>query len=535
MENWLKSVSAFANGTGGVLVFGASEDGTVAGAKDMETASEIIRLKIEECIVPFPEIHLKEKESNNGKRLLLLEVEAGREMPYYYAGNDTIKAYVRSGKASIEADAQELKRLVLKGRHLTYDTQITGYYFKDFSFVDFCVAYEEWSGRRMNNRRFEAFGLSKGGKLTNAGLLFADRSSVSNSELFCRRWKGTAKKNTGELSDHAKYKGSLIFLINKSIWFVKRNMKNLWREENERKTELPDYCEWSLFEAVVNAFAHRDYLIAESEIQIDMFDDCLMISSPGGMPDGEAIQDKKSNIVLSVRRNPTLADIFWRIGYMKQQGTGLDRIRRIYEKAVNYTPDKAPEFYSDKGQFTVVLKSLNYGEDVQDEKDILYRGVEAVNDADDNKDSGSNRNGGKTSGADIDGSKMNGGDANGDKADGGDINRSKVKGGGMEDSKAGGGGINRNKINSKDIDRRKRNGGNINDGENKIAALNENEKKVLAILKEQPAISTDRISQQSKIAKRTVERTLQSLKKKGAVAREGSRRSGSWRVLVDII
>lgn len=505
MENWLKSVSAFANGTGGVLVFGASEDGTVAGAKDMETASEIIRLRIEECIVPFPEIHLKEKESNNGKRLLLLEVEAGRETPYYYVENDTMKAYVRSGKASVEADARELKRLVLKGRHLSYDTQITGYYFKDFSFVDFCVAYEEWSGRRMNDRRFEAFGLSKGGKLTNAGLLFADNSSASNSGLFCRRWKGTAKKNTGELSDHAKYKGSLIFLINKSIWFVKRNMKNLWREENERKTELPDYCEWSLFEAVVNAFAHRDYLIAESEIQIDMFDDCLMISSPGGMPGGEAIQDKKSNVVLSVRRNPMLADIFWRIGYMKQQGTGLDRIRRIYEEAVNYTPDKAPEFYSDKGQFTVVLKSLNYGEKVRDKKDSLDKEAKIVNNADDNKDGRSNGNGAANSG------KINGGDINGGKVNGG-----KVKGGSRDNSKVN-------------------NGGNVNDRKNKTASLNENEKKVLAILREQPAISTDNISQQSKIAKRTVERTLQSLKKKGAVVREGSRRSGSWRVLINEI
>ena len=61
--------------------------------------------------------------------------------------------------------------------------------------------------------------------------------------------------------------------------------------------------------------------------------------------------------------------------------------------------------------------------------------------------------------------------------------------------------------------------------------LNENEKKVLSILLENPLISTDNISCQSRIAKRTVERILQSLKKKGAVIREGSRRSGSWKVL----
>ncbi len=453
MENWLKSVSAFANGTGGTLVFGTAEDGTVAGVKDMETASEVIRLKIEECIVPPPEVRLKVKRAENGKRLLLLEVTAGRETPYYYMGDGRAEVFVRAEKASIPASAQELKSLILKGRYLSYDTQVSGYDFKDFTFTELCVAYQEWTGDRMNERKFESFGLMKSGKLTYAGLLFADASPVPNSRLVCSRWKGK------ERTESAEYRGGLIYLINKGIWFVRSNTKILWREENGRKTELPDYDSGSVFEAVVNAFAHRDYFIRGSEVRIDIFEEYLTVCSPGGMPDGEQIQKKDTDTVLSVRRNPVIADMFYQIGYMKRQGTGLRNIRSLCEETKGVTCGRTPEFYSDKGQFTVVLKNLNSG------------------------------------GGNID---MDG-DRNAD-TDGG------------EDG----------------------NGGNkaVKPETSPEVLLNENEKRILAILKEQPAVSTDNLSRESKIAKRTVERILQGLKKKGAVVREGSRRSGSWKVMI---
>lgn len=451
MENWLKSVSAFANGTGGVLVFGTAEDGTVAGAKDMETASEVIRLKIEENIVPFPQIALKVQEADSGKRLLILEVSAGCETPYYYMGENEAKAYVRSEKASIPANVGELKRLVFKGRHLSYDAQISRYAFKDVTFKEFCVAYEEWSGNRMNVRRFESFGMVKAGRLTYAGLLFSDDSLVPHSRLVCSRWREGDGSAVRKPSESENYRGGLIHLINKGIWFVRSHMEILWQEDNGRKTELPDYCMKSVFEALVNAFAHRDYFITGSEVRLDLYDEYLTISSPGGMSGGERVQDKDAETVLSVRRNPAVADIFYQIGYMNLEGRGLLRVRHLCEKTANYSCGAEPEFYSDKGQFTVTLKNLNKNSHrVTDDSGSSYVGQteECV-----------------------------------ERSEG--------------------------------------------------LLLNENEKKVLSILSENPLVSTGNISLQSGIAKRTVERILQSLKKKGTVIREGSRRSGSWKVLAE--
>ena len=45
-------------------------------------------------------------------------------------------------------------------------------------------------------------------------------------------------------------------------------------------------------QALVNALIHRDYLINGSEVHVDMFDDRLVIYSPGGMPDGTQIQER---------------------------------------------------------------------------------------------------------------------------------------------------------------------------------------------------------------------------------------------------
>src|SRR5699024_11146352 len=80
----------------------------------------------------------------------------------------------------------------------------------------------------------------------------------------------------------------------------------------------------SVFESIVNALIHRDYLINGSEVHIDIFDDRLVVYSPGGMPDGTKIQERNIDTVPSTRRNPVLADIFSRLGYMERQGSGLN-------------------------------------------------------------------------------------------------------------------------------------------------------------------------------------------------------------------
>ena len=101
-------------------------------------------------------------------------------------------------------------------------------------------------------------------------------------------------------------------------------------------------------------------MIYGSEVHIDIFDDRMEIYSLGGMPDGSVIQERDPLMVPSTRRNPVLADIFNRLGYMERKGSGFGKIIGGYEFQINYDESKKPSFRSDRYQFTVIMPNLNY-------------------------------------------------------------------------------------------------------------------------------------------------------------------------------
>ena len=160
--------------------------------------------------------------------------------------------------------------------------------------------------------------------------------------------------------DDAEYSGSLISLIENGEGFIKRNAKMMWRKTANSREELPEYVERSYHEALVNAIAHRDYLVNGSEVHIDIYDDRMEIYSPGGMPDGSVIQDRDPTTVPSTSRNPVIADVFNRLGYMERKGSGFAKILDNYAFQINYTEEKKPYFRSDRYQFTVIMPNLNY-------------------------------------------------------------------------------------------------------------------------------------------------------------------------------
>ena len=362
IKSWLKSVSAFANTAGGMLIFGITDKEEIVGLEDIKSDSEFISQKIKERISPFPEVIMKLHKTEDEKELLLLQIPAGAETPYYYTGDGVTEAYIRIGNESVVADATELKRLVMRGRNSSYDSLISPYNYDDFSFSKLRERYKSWTGNSMTEKSFESFGIRDAqGHLTNAGALLADDSPVRWSRLFCTRWNGLDKSG-GQIDalDSAEYTGSLIILLNEGVSFVKRNMKTLWKKTPDSRIEMPDYCERSVFEALVNALIHRDYLINGSEVHMDMFDDRLVIYSPGGMPDGTQIQERDIDDIPSTRRKPILADIFARLGYMERQGSGLSKICTAYENAANYQAGMEPTFRSNRVEFTVKLPNLNF-------------------------------------------------------------------------------------------------------------------------------------------------------------------------------
>ena len=367
-KSWLKSVSAFANGEGGTLIFGISDDNEIIGLTNAEEDAEFISEAIKTKLDPIPTIDLKFKELN-GKKLIFLYVNEGQETPYYYIGDKQRLAYIRIGNESVVADRIQLKQLVMKGSGRTYDSLPSSYKFENMAFTKLKSVHYKRLQRSFEDSEFVSWGiLDEAGKLTNAGALLADDSPMRQSRIFCTRWNGLTMTNgLGEAIDDIELEGSVIGQLQDAVTFIRNNSHKRWWKENDHREELPDYPERAVTETVANAIIHRDYMQMGSEIHVDMYDDRLEIYSPGGMMDGKLIQQLNPLTVPSKRRNPLLADFFSRLGLMERRGSGMRKIIDAYKQYEHLTTYHAPEFNSNSSEFHVTLWNLNYVEEEESE------------------------------------------------------------------------------------------------------------------------------------------------------------------------
>lgn len=372
-KSWCKSISAFANGRGGKLIFGIADDDTIIGLENAEKDAEIISENIKTHLNPIPEFTLS-FQTESDKTLIIVEVFAGEQTPYYYSGDGMLTAFVRIGNQSVQATPQQLSELVLKGSNSTYDSLPSKYKFENMAFTKLKSVFYQQTGHSFEESDYESFGLiDEKGNLTNAGALLADESPIRHSRLFCTRWNGLDKADgVVDAVDDAEISGSIIILLQEGLAFVKRHSHKMWQKTADGRLEMPDYPERAVLEGIVNAIIHRNYNEVGSEVHIDIFDDRLEIYSPGGMFDGTKVQDRDLMNVPSRRRNPVIADVFNRLKYMDRRGSGFKKILSAYKSLPNFSEEKLPVFTSEYDCFFLTMQNLNYGmvEDADGEQEV---------------------------------------------------------------------------------------------------------------------------------------------------------------------
>lgn len=357
-KSWLKSVSAFANSKGGIILFGV-DDSTheLEGLDDIQQVAEKITEIINARILPLPRYEIN-SFTEDGKDFLELKIGDGPSTPYYLVIDGRKEAFIRSGNQSIPAPEHILNNLILKGKNLTFDALPTDYKINDLSFTLLAATIKEKTNKKFDeNKDFFSLGLANTEKeLTNAGLLLSDQNPLKQSKIVCTRWKGLNKGIIAEDAiDDKEYNGSIIALLENADSFIKNNSKMSWKVVGMERQELEEYPITARREAIVNALIHRDYQILGAEIHIDMFDDRLEITSPGGMFDGSLIQNLEIKNIPSMRRNIVIADIFSRLHYMDRRGSGLSRILESYNDSI-----QKPKFISDSLSFTVIFPNKGY-------------------------------------------------------------------------------------------------------------------------------------------------------------------------------
>jgi len=157
---------------------------------------------------------------------------------------------------------------------------------------------------------------------TISGILMASESPeqfVSNAYIQAISYLGDSR-NTEQL-DAMDITGPLDIQIKEACNFVKRNMKTKAIKDPGR-IETPQYSMNAIFEAIVNAVAHRDYSIYGSKIRLHIFTDRLELYSPGDIPNTMTVE---SLPLRQSSRNELLGSLLARC-QMNFDATGSKRI-----------------------------------------------------------------------------------------------------------------------------------------------------------------------------------------------------------------
>ena len=160
--------------------------------------------------------------------------------------------------------------------------------------------------------------------------------------------------------DDAEFKGNILLLLREAMAFVKATTRKGWEKLPNGRKNKPEYAERAVLEAMVNHFIHRDYTVMGGEVHLDIYDDRIAVTSPGGMYSGQQVQDVPLEDISSNRRNPILADVMAQLDYMEKRGSGLKSIYNETKALDGYNERLKPVFKSSPSQFMTIIYSVEY-------------------------------------------------------------------------------------------------------------------------------------------------------------------------------
>jgi ATP-dependent DNA helicase RecG len=342
-KNLAKEIVAFANTEGGRIFIGVNDKGEVKGVQITNKLKSEIQDIARGC---DPSINIEIETIDN---VLIIDVDEGIKKPYRCSSG----FFLRQGSNSQKLSTEEIRDFFNKEGKILFDEGINHEFTLQNGFSK--KKFDEFLQRAKLSRTISDENilmnlgvLTETMKFKNAGVLFF----CDNVEKFfrhaiitCVLYKG---KDKYKIIDRKDFTEDVISNYNGAMAFLVRNLRLEYEIKAGPRKEILEIPEDALREAIVNAMAHRDYNEKGANIQIDVYDDRVEISNPGGLV---PVIKKEEFGKKSISRNPLLFSLFKSVDLVEKVGSGIERIR----KALREVGLPAPIFEF-TGFFTVTFK-----------------------------------------------------------------------------------------------------------------------------------------------------------------------------------
>ncbi|MDL1959203.1 MAG: putative DNA binding domain-containing protein [Deltaproteobacteria bacterium] len=378
-QNLLKTVVAFANGTGGHIYVGVNNDRTVTGITVTGIKEEPFDLEeklssiIYDSISPIPNVFFQTTAFED-KVIFIIRILPGVNKPYYLKKlGPEGGIFVRIGSTNRKADSQVVAELRRQARNISLDQEIEPSFNCDILDMRLLEKFIELRGLKTKPTLDYFIKIKAAQRYDHAChptiggvLLFC--SALPDEYSYARfRVSRFKAENRADLINSTTIDEGLLAMPEKIMDFARLYLEKRIEVSALLRKEDYDIPLPAIREGILNAICHRDYSITGADNKLDIFSDRLEITSPGVLPLGITLQDLGEGI--SEVRNRLIVKIFREAGYVEQLGTGIMRIKEACRK--NALPEPKFEETGNFFKVTIFRRRLTMSPDFKDVYELI--------------------------------------------------------------------------------------------------------------------------------------------------------------------
>ena len=374
---WLKTVAAFSNTEGGTLYVGVEDQNYEPIGLDKKTVDKQVQLfsrLVKEHIRPEPIYKVAYLPLGEERYAIEFAISLAPSRPVIlsYLGNGSI--FVRKEGSNRLATTEEIQRMALSCVYTEYDEGYSNRAFRAEDFKRMYEIYEKLVGKQLTEKELYGVGFFDANKtLRRASLLFSDSYQGEETTLSITNFVGLSKGGDVFIPEPL-FQGNILDGIALVQEYFKKNSKSVYVKTGEGGKNFSSYPEKSVTEAIINAYAHKNYLLAHGQIEVNLYLDRAEIISPGSAVARSYFHKKKDlSSLIPLRRNPFICEVLSLLHLMERKGSGFDKVERDYSA---FPPAFQPFASSDEASFSLTLPDLSYPYGVADEDnanvDLVY-------------------------------------------------------------------------------------------------------------------------------------------------------------------